>query len=60
MAKCEHCEKHTRFGRNKSHSQKRTPRTFKANLQKVKVMENGVLVSRVLCAKCIKTLGKLA
>ena len=58
MATCEYCDKQTRFGRNKSHSQKRTRRTFKPNLQKTKVLENGVLVSRTLCARCIKTLAK--
>lgn len=59
MAKCEYCDKHTRFGKNKPFSQKRTRRTFKPNLQKTKVMENGRLVSRTLCTKCIKNLSKL-
>jgi large subunit ribosomal protein L28 len=59
MAKCEYCNKHTQFGRNKSHSQKRTLRKFKVNLQKTKVVENGILVKRTLCAQCIKTLAKM-
>jgi large subunit ribosomal protein L28 len=58
MAKCEYCGKHTTFGQNNPFSQKKTKRTFKPNLQKVRVMEQGRLVSRTLCAKCIKTLGK--
>jgi ribosomal protein L28 len=33
-------------------------RTFRPNLQKVKVMEGGRLVHRTLCAKCIKRLGR--
>jgi len=59
MAKCEYCGKHTQFGKNKSHSQKRTRRTFKVNLQKTKVVEKGNLVKRTLCAQCIKTLAKM-
>lgn len=58
MAKCEYCDKHTTFGQNNPFSQKKTKRTFKPNLQKVKVFERGLLVSRTLCTKCIKTLGK--
>jgi large subunit ribosomal protein L28 len=58
MAKCEYCGKHTQFGQRNPFSQKKTKRKFKPNLQKVKVMERGKIISRTLCAKCIKTLGK--
>jgi len=60
MAKCNSCGKATTFGHNRSFSLRATNRTFKPNLQKVKVMENGRLVKKTLCAKCIKTLGKSA
>jgi len=61
MAKCNNCGKTTTFGHNRSFSQRATNRTFKPNLQKVKVMAaNGRLVKKTLCAKCIKTLGKSA
>ena len=56
--KCEYCGKTTQFGRNKSFSQKRTLRKFRANLQNTKVMEAGSLVKRTLCTTCIKTLAK--
>jgi large subunit ribosomal protein L28 len=59
MAKCEFCEKHTQYGRNKSHSQKRTPRLFRANLQKTTVLENGRLVQKTACTKCLKAMAKL-
>ncbi len=58
MAKCERCGKTPMFGHNRSHSMKATKRQFKPNIQKVKVLENGRLVSRYLCAKCLKTLNK--
>ena len=37
---------------------KATKRQFKPNIQRVKVMEDGKLVTKKLCAKCIKTLAK--
>ncbi|MBL1136382.1 MAG: 50S ribosomal protein L28 [Chloroflexi bacterium] len=58
MAKCEYCGKHTQFGQNNPFSQKKTKRTFKPNLQKVQVSEEGRIVSRVLCTKCVKNIGK--
>lgn len=58
MAKCEVCGKIPQFGNNVSHSKRRTKRQFKPNIQRVKVMENGRLVSKYMCAKCIRTLGK--
>jgi len=60
MAKCNTCGKATTFGHKRSFSLHATNRTFKPNLQKVSIMENGRLVKKTLCAKCIKTLGKSA
>lgn len=59
MAKCEHCGKTTSFGRNRSFSMKATPRTFRPNLHKVKVMENGRQVQKILCSKCLKRTAKV-
>ncbi len=58
MAKCEKCGKATVFGHNRSFSQRATNRTFHPNLQRVSVLENGRLVKKVLCAKCIRTMVK--
>ena len=58
MAKCANCGKSTTFGHNSSFSQRATNRTFKPNLQKTIVMENGRAVHKVLCTKCIKAMGK--
>ncbi len=60
MAKCAHCGKKTTFGRNRPWSNKATQRTFKPNLQTVSVFENGKMVRKVLCAKCIRTMVKTA
>ncbi len=58
MAKCEHCGKTTSFGHNRSFSKKATNRTYLPNLQKVSIVENGHKMQKLLCAKCIRTLGK--
>jgi len=60
MAKCANCGKITTFGHNRSFSQRATNRSFKPNLQKVSLLENGRMVKKVLCTKCIKTLSKSA
>jgi len=58
MAVCENCGKKTSFGHNRSHSMKATQRQFKPNLQKVTVYENGRLVRKTLCTRCIRSLYK--
>lgn len=58
MARCEICGKGTAFGNNVSHSNKKTPRVWKANIQKKKVIINGVSVYVNICTKCLKA-GKL-
>lgn len=58
MAQCESCGKTTQFGQSRSFSMKATKRTFRPNLQKVRVMEQGRLVRKTLCAKCIKRLAR--
>jgi large subunit ribosomal protein L28 len=58
MAKCANCGKATTFGHSRSFSQRATNRPFKPNLQKTIVMEQGRVVHKVLCTKCIKAMGK--
>jgi large subunit ribosomal protein L28 len=58
MAKCENCGKTTNFGHNRSHSLVATRREFRPNLQRVTVYEDGKKVSKLLCARCIKSLTK--
>jgi large subunit ribosomal protein L28 len=58
MAKCEVCGKQPQFGHNVSHSNRKTNRQFKPNVQRVKVMENGRLVSKFMCTRCIRTMSK--
>ena len=43
-----------------SFSKRNTNRTYRPNLQKVTVIENGRKVQKTLCAKCIRTMAKTA
>lgn len=59
MAKeCYVTGKKTVSGNNKSHSLHRTKRTFKPNLQKVKIEENGKIKTVYVTARALKS-GKL-
>lgn len=58
MARCDECGKTTTFGHARSFSMRATHRTFRPNLQKVRVMEAGRQVHKTLCAKCIKRLAR--
>jgi len=55
MSSCQICDRKTRMGANRSHSNIATKRLQKLNLQKTAYQGKRVLA----CAKCIKTLGKV-
>ena len=58
MAKCEVCEKGLSFGNYVSHSNRKTSRTVKSNLQSVRVNDNGTVKNVKVCARCLKS-GKV-
>lgn len=55
---CSVCGKGPMFGKNVSHSNKRTPRVFEANVKKVRAVVNGSTKNIMVCAKCMKA-GKV-
>ena len=55
---CEICGKKTSFGNNVSHSHRKTRRTFKPNIQKVKVEYKGKIKPINICTSCLKS-GKV-
>lgn len=56
---CVICNKSKMGGNKVSHSNIKTPKTWSANLQKVKmVTENGSIVKDYVCTKCLKS-GKI-
>lgn len=56
---CEMCGKGKMKGHLVSHSNRKTNRAYKPNLQKTTIpMEDGTVASVTLCTKCIKTIRK--
>lgn len=55
MAKCEVCSKETKFGNTRSHALNATNRTWKPNVRKVKVVENGTTKSANVCTRCLRS-----
>lgn len=58
MAKCEICGKGVAFGIAVSHSHRRTNRTFKPNVQKVRAIVNGTPCRVNVCTRCLRS-GKV-
>ncbi len=59
MAKvCISCKKGPAFGQSRSHSMRATKRRFDANLQKVRVVQNGAAQRAYVCTRCLKA-GKV-
>ena len=52
---CSVCNKGQASGNNVSHSNRKTRRTFKANVQKVKIVKDGKVESAYVCARCLKS-----
>jgi large subunit ribosomal protein L28 len=59
MAKCDLCGKGPTFGHNVSHSNVRTNRQWKANIQKVTIIKDGKPQRLNLCTRCLRTIHKL-
>ncbi len=55
MAKCEICGKSVTFGIKVSHSHRRTNRTFKPNVKKVKAVVNGTPCRVNVCSRCLRS-----
>ena len=58
MAKCEICDKDLTFSMQVSHSHRRTARTFKPNIQTVKVVDGTNTKKMKVCTRCLKS-GKV-
>ena len=58
MAKCSVCGKGVVFGQNVSHSNRKTNRTWKPNIRKVKAVVNGSNKTVHVCSRCLRS-GKV-
>lgn len=55
MAKCDVCSKDTVYGNNVSHSVRRTNRTWKPNVKKIRILDNGTPKSVNVCSRCLRS-----
>lgn len=59
MAKCEICSKDVTFSQQVSHSNRKTSRTLKPNIQTVRTNAGGNTTKKVnVCTRCLKS-GKV-
>ena len=55
MAKCDVCSKDTVYGNRVSHSVRRTNRTWKPNVKKIRILDNGTPKSVHVCSRCLRS-----
>ena len=58
MAKCSVCGKGVVFGQNVSHSHRKTNRSWKPNIRKVKAIVDGTPTTVAVCSRCLRS-GKV-
>ena len=58
MAKCCVCGKGVVFGNTVSHSHRKTNRTWKPNIRKVKAVVGGSNTTVTVCSRCLRS-GKI-
>ena len=51
---CSLCGRHPGFGNNRSHSMVATRRRFDPNLQKMRILIDGVARRAYVCTRCLK------
>ena len=55
MAKCDLCGKAVVFGHNVSHSNRKTNRTWKPNIRRVKAIVEGSPKTVHVCTRCLRS-----
>jgi large subunit ribosomal protein L28 len=58
MAKCQFCDKDVAFGIQVSHSHRRSNRTWKPNVKRVKAIVDGTPKHVYVCTRCLRS-GKV-
>jgi large subunit ribosomal protein L28 len=51
---CSLCGRHPSFGNNRSHSMVATRRRFDPNLQRMRILVDGVVRRAYVCTRCLK------
>ena len=55
MAKCDFCNKEVKFGIKVSHSHRRSNRTWKPNVKRVKALVDGKPCRVNACTRCLRS-----
>jgi len=55
---CAICGKGRMSGNKVSHSNRKTPRSWKVNVQKVRIDINGKESNEYVCTRCLRTMNK--
>ena len=55
MAKCDMCGKGRQFGHSVSYSKHATNRSWRPNVQKVKLLIDGQMKKMKVCTRCLRT-----
>ncbi|GAE89164.1 50S ribosomal protein L28 [Acetivibrio straminisolvens] len=55
MAKCDICSKDVLFGLKVSHSNRKTNRTWKPNVRRIKIIHNGTPKTANICTRCLRS-----
>lgn len=53
--RCEICKKGIQYGHNVSHSNRKTKRVWRPNIQKVRAIRDGRVVRMTVCTRCIRS-----
>ncbi len=53
--RCEICHKGMQNGHNVSHSNRKTPKLWKPNIQRVRVLKDGRVTRMRVCTRCIRS-----
>ncbi|HHV28719.1 50S ribosomal protein L28 [Acetivibrio mesophilus] len=55
MAKCDICSKDMLFGLKVSHSNRKTNRSWKPNIRKIRIIDNGTPKTANICTRCLRS-----
>lgn len=58
-ARCDVCGRGAQYGHYVSHSNRKTNRRFNVNLQKRRLMIDGVVKNVKICTRCLRTMVKV-
>lgn len=58
MAKCYICDKATKFGKQVSHSHRKSSRAWKPNTKRIKILEGATPKTIDICTRCLRS-GKV-